>query len=524
MSYRRDKWRQYSGDEPEPGSSEDEAYAAVDTKVAYTRQSVQERAEKWDAIEAFEAYKAARTTSKTLHPPKHRGLCASVRPQQGAEALVSFVCKPRDGGKSEIGGTRVSVVAGEEHGEKWKQVLSKEVLDMRRGERIEADIDDELKLDCCLHAVRVSRQLAPVDAEVYKGHGTVSSKRMEAPKPGGNRPQFGGTATVRLVIADDDRDDDALFKASEGVDPQNIKLGQGDVCEGLEVAVLAMRPGEGCIVTCDGAYGDPCYAVRKVGLGPAIRAAVRLDAVTDGDEDAAYLKERGAMLVAEGECRRAEACFTRAARRAEAQLKALDDDDDEAFAKLKDVLARCLLNVALCCKKRNGRRDEIAVLDGALGVLGDDVDEALVNEVEAAMSPATLLLRAKARLRRGAARGVLGDADAAAQDLTAADALAARIVDELPAAAALRRDVVRERRVQAAAAARRRRREKAAFKGKELFDERDAAAREASEAAAKARLAAEEARRDAEGCRRAQAIAAQAPDDEEVEIGDIRRL
>merc|ERR1719333_1479739 len=137
------------------------------------------------------------------------------------------------------------------------------------------------------------------------------------------------------------------------------------------------------------------------------------------------------------------------------------------------------------------------------------------------MSPATVLLRAKARLRRGAARGSLGDADAAAQDLTAADALAARIVDEVPAAAALRRDVVRERRVQAAAAARRRKREKAAFAGKTLFDERDAAAREASEAAAKALLAAEEARRDAEGCRRAQAIAAQAPDDEEVEIGDI---
>ena len=74
------------------------------------------------------------------------------------------------------------------------------------------------------------------------------------------------------VIADDDRDDDALYNASESIDPKSIKLGQGDVCEGLEVAVLAMRPGEGCIVTCDGAYGDPCYAVRKVGLGPAIRA------------------------------------------------------------------------------------------------------------------------------------------------------------------------------------------------------------------------------------------------------------
>ena len=33
MSYRRDKWRQYAGDEPDPGSSEDEAYAAVDAKV-----------------------------------------------------------------------------------------------------------------------------------------------------------------------------------------------------------------------------------------------------------------------------------------------------------------------------------------------------------------------------------------------------------------------------------------------------------------------------------------------------------
>ena len=41
-----------------------------------------------------------------------------------------------------------------------------------------------------------------------------------------------------------------------------------------------------------------------------------------------------------------------------------------------------------------------------------------------------------------------------------------------------------------------------------------------SEAAAARDFAAEEARRDAEGCRRAQAVTAQAPDDEEVEIGD----
>ena len=273
----------------------------------------------------------------------------------------------------------------------------------------------------------------------------------------------------------------------------------------------------GCIVTCDGAYGDPCYAVRKVGLGPSIRAAVRLDAVTEGDEDASYLKERGAMLVEEGEYRRAEACFTSAARRAEAQLKALDEDDDEAFAKLKDVLARCLLNVALCCKKRNGRRTKSRCWT-VRWVFSVMMSTKRWRPRWRPPCSATVLLRAKARLRRGAARGALGDADAAAQDLTAADALAARIVDEVPAAAALRRDVVRERRVQAAAAARRRRREKAAFAGKTLFDERDAAAREAGRG--EGAKAAEEARRDAEGAG-APAIAAQAPDDEKRRLGTL---
>ena len=69
------------------------------------------------------------------------------------------------------------------------------------------------------------------------------------------------------------------------------------------------------------------------------------------------------------------------------------------------------------------------------------------------------------RAAAGAAHGFLGDADAAALDLTAADALAARIVDEVPAAAALRRDVVRER-ASSGGTARRRRREKAAFAGR----------------------------------------------------------
>lgn len=524
MSYRRDKWRQYTGDEPDPGSSEDEAYAAVDAKVAYTRQSVQERLKRWDAIDAFEAYKAAKTTSKVLSAPKHRGLCASVRPEQGAEALVSFVCKPRDGGKSEIGGTRCTVIAGEDHGETWKQVLSREVLDMRRGERIEADIDEELKLDCCLHAVRTSRCLTK--DSLYKGQGSVTLKRMEAPKTS-QRPLFDWTATIRYVIADNDKDDDDLYKASEGVDPKSVVLGQGDVCEGLEIALLAMRSGEGCIVKCDGEYGDTCYTIRKVGLAEPVRAAVRLDSISEGAEDASYLKERGAMLVGEGGWRRAEACFTRGARCAEAHLKALDEDDDEAYVKGRDVLARCLLNVALCCRKRNGRRDELAVLDGALGVLEglNAADAEIAAEVEASLPAAALLLRAKARLRRGAAHAALGDADAAAVDLTAADALAAKVAAASPGpAAALRRDVARERRAHAAAAARRRKREADAFKGKALFDEKDTAVREAREADAKDKAKADEALKDEEGCARAQAFAANAPDDETVEIEDYRGI
>ena len=41
------------------------------------------------------------------------------------------------------------------------------------------------------------------------------------------------------------------------------------------------------------------------------------------------------MLVEEGEYRRAEACFYARGAAREAQLKALDEDDDEAFAKLR---------------------------------------------------------------------------------------------------------------------------------------------------------------------------------------------
>ena len=91
-------WRQYFGEEPEAGSSEDECYRTVEEGCAYTRSSVERRQRVWDEISAFEAGLERRS----LMAPKHRGLCASVRPKPGAEAVVSFVARPAGGGKSEI--------------------------------------------------------------------------------------------------------------------------------------------------------------------------------------------------------------------------------------------------------------------------------------------------------------------------------------------------------------------------------------------------------------------------------------
>ena len=143
---------------------------------------------------------------------------------------------------------------------------------MRRGERIEADIDDELSSTAVCTRARVAAGGAGRRGDL-RGHGTVSSCHGGA-EARRERTQFGGTATIRLVrarveikfygafvlnprlparhrrdacsiawrcryltarqapahwlistqaIADDDRDDDALFKASEGVDPK-VKL------------------------------------------------------------------------------------------------------------------------------------------------------------------------------------------------------------------------------------------------------------------------------------------------------------
>ena len=66
----------YYGEEPEPGESEDECYAALDTQRAYTRSSVERRRQVWEDIEAFEA-----TRTRTLmHARTDTKLCpASAR-------------------------------------------------------------------------------------------------------------------------------------------------------------------------------------------------------------------------------------------------------------------------------------------------------------------------------------------------------------------------------------------------------------------------------------------------------------
>jgi len=47
-----------------------------------------ERDKKWKAVDAFE--KARKGAVTYLQPPAHRGLMASVKPREGAEAVVSY--------------------------------------------------------------------------------------------------------------------------------------------------------------------------------------------------------------------------------------------------------------------------------------------------------------------------------------------------------------------------------------------------------------------------------------------------
>ena len=112
---RLDAVRRYLGEQPDPNESEDEIYDKLDMKRGYTRDFMERRADALDRIAAFEAARAARGSAKTLSAPKHKGTCASVRPEKGARAVVSFVCKPKEGGASEVGGSRVLVEAGRTH-------------------------------------------------------------------------------------------------------------------------------------------------------------------------------------------------------------------------------------------------------------------------------------------------------------------------------------------------------------------------------------------------------------------------
>ena len=154
----------YYGEEPEPGESEDECYAPLDTQRAYTRSSVERRRQVWEDIEAFEA-----TRTRTLMPPKHRGLGPSVRPRAGAEAVVSFVAKPAGGGASEVGGRRAVVVAGDAEAgdEPWKAALRQELL--RQRQRAAAAVRRGLRAVPALHAGHAEHGHDPHDLTIKCG-------------------------------------------------------------------------------------------------------------------------------------------------------------------------------------------------------------------------------------------------------------------------------------------------------------------------------------------------------------------
>ena len=117
-------WKTYFGEAPDAHSSDDDDYH--DGKAhGYTRAEARDRDRKWADIKAFEA---ARTLT-VVNKADHRGLCMSVRPVDGAEAVVSY--EVRDKGDTLLKQVKRQVVTVGANDAQLDDVLR----ELRRGER-----------------------------------------------------------------------------------------------------------------------------------------------------------------------------------------------------------------------------------------------------------------------------------------------------------------------------------------------------------------------------------------------------
>ena len=394
----------YFGEQPNPHSSDDDDYHEG-REGGYTRDEMLARDRKWTAIKAFEDARAL----TPLAPADHRGLCRSVRPTGGAEAVVSYEVRSKDDAVLETA-TRAVVALGED-ARAWRRALDVALGELRRGERARVALDDGGSLDVTLHFVRVERAVAPRRgpwASLVRG--ACRAQRIQLAPGSRRRPRWGDAVTARLG-------DDAESLGT--APPRRLELGDNDLAEGVEATLLSMKVGEACVVVATGEMGASRWCVAL----DAIEARAPEPDALAARRVAETSRARGLSFVRKSEWRRAEAVFSRALGALEENLDLLKVEDRRDIESA--VVAPLLLDIAACARRRHGFADEDVCLTKALGL-------ALEREGGAA--------RARALLRRGAARADLERFAEARDDLKRAAEDARTLATDRRAGRAARTD------------------------------------------------------------------------------------
>ena len=307
-------WKTYFGEAPEAHSSDDDDYHDGRPN-GYTRDEARERDRKWSEIKAFEA---ARTLT-VVNKADHRGLCRSVRPVDGAEAVVSY--EVRDKGDTLLKQVKRQVVTVGANDAQLDDVLR----ELRRGERARVALDDKT-LDVTLHFVRAERSIAPRQSPwAPLIQGACRSKRV-ALGFSSRRPRWGDAVTVRI---------------GDGESQRVVLGGAHDLGEGVEAALLGMKAGEVCEVVASGEFGSGrcCVALDDIEAGAPEKNE-------DGARRVAVQgRARGLAFVQRNEWRRAEAVFSRALGALEENLDLLKIEDRRDIED--EVVAPLLLDLSL---------------------------------------------------------------------------------------------------------------------------------------------------------------------------------
>ncbi|KAJ8608920.1 hypothetical protein CTAYLR_005284 [Chrysophaeum taylorii] len=399
------RWKLYLGEEADEAESEDEDYLGGRSS-GYTHDDMIARTKKLAAVEAFEEARR-KGLVEIVRPPSHRNhLAASVRPRVGEEVIFSY--RASRGEETLASGERIVARVGSPTNDDRRSVaIDRELRDMRRGEKIRFE-DDGTTIEVELHVVCEERAVTRASSPwASRRDGSARKRRLECGR-GLPRPTWGDTVVVRVLEAPPaDAHADAIALALEEEKPREVALGSGVEREGFETGLLAMKRDELAIVSASGEFCRSEAGEEKTSCSEWT-AAVRLleirkkreqPSIEEAEAVARDLKRRGGVLAGMGRWRGAEALYTRALRHFDQATFALSDGARDNLEN--DLVVPLLLNIAVCARKRAGHQDEEALVTKALR---------LRHAPDAAF-------KAKAYVRRAAARVDLAKWDEAKEDL-----------------------------------------------------------------------------------------------------------